>query len=81
MVNKWVPFPAALVTPVTFDLLVDLLLDRINTEKVAFDESLAGSRQPCPTCLSLPHCRMATEELATISSQLHSQAKVTPECR
>ncbi|KAM9129675.1 coiled-coil domain-containing protein 159 isoform 2-T2 [Pangshura tecta] len=55
---------------------VDLLLDRINTEKVAFDESVAGSRQPCPTCLSLPHCRMATEDLAAISSQLHSQAKV-----
>ncbi|KAH1166892.1 uncharacterized protein LOC123376099 isoform X1 [Mauremys mutica] len=55
---------------------VDLLLDRINTEKVAFDESLAGSQHPCPTCLSLPHCRMATEELAAISSQLHSQAKV-----
>ncbi|XP_039339957.1 uncharacterized protein LOC120370021 isoform X4 [Mauremys reevesii] len=55
---------------------VDLLLDRINTEKVAFDESLAGSQHPCPTCLSLPRCRMATEELAAISSQLHSQAKV-----
>ncbi|XP_030428771.1 spindle pole body component 110-like isoform X1 [Gopherus evgoodei] len=55
---------------------VDLLLDRINTEKVAFDESLAGSQHSCPTCLSLPHCRMATEELAAISSQLHSQAKV-----
>ncbi|XP_067423872.1 uncharacterized protein [Emydura macquarii macquarii] len=55
---------------------VDLLLDRISTENVAFDESLAGSRQLCPTCSSLPHCRMATEELAAISSQLHSQAKV-----
>ncbi|XP_032660448.1 uncharacterized protein LOC116838957 isoform X2 [Chelonoidis abingdonii] len=55
---------------------VDLLLDRINTEKVAFDESLAGSQHLCPTCLNLPHCRMATEELAAISSQLHSQAKV-----
>ncbi|XP_005303073.2 golgin subfamily A member 6-like protein 7 isoform X1 [Chrysemys picta bellii] len=55
---------------------VDLLLDRINTEKVAFDESLAGFWQPGPTCLSLPHCRMATEELAAISSQLRSQAKV-----
>nr|XP_042700978.1 golgin subfamily A member 6-like protein 7 isoform X3 [Chrysemys picta bellii] len=55
---------------------VDLLLDRINTEKIVFDESLAGFWQPGPTCLSLPHCRMATEELAAISSQLRSQAKV-----
>ncbi|XP_006117378.2 uncharacterized protein LOC102453128 isoform X1 [Pelodiscus sinensis] len=55
---------------------VDLLLDRINTENVAFDESLAGSRQLCPTCPNLPHCKMATEELSAISSQLLSQAKV-----
>ncbi|XP_059583740.1 protein Spindly isoform X2 [Alligator mississippiensis] len=55
---------------------VDLLLDRINTEDAAFDESLARSVQPCPTCISLPHCRMATEELAAIRRQLHSQAKI-----
>ncbi|XP_074858877.1 coiled-coil domain-containing protein 159-like isoform X2 [Carettochelys insculpta] len=55
---------------------VDLLLDRTNTESIAFDESLAGSHHPCPTCRSLPHYQMATEELAAISNQLHSQAKV-----
>ncbi|XP_068809074.1 spindle assembly abnormal protein 6 homolog isoform X3 [Struthio camelus] len=55
---------------------VDLQLDRISTENAMFDEHLLGTQQRCPTCLGLPHCNMAAEKLAAISSQLHSQTKI-----
>uniref|UniRef100_A0A8D0GF39 Uncharacterized protein n=1 Tax=Sphenodon punctatus TaxID=8508 RepID=A0A8D0GF39_SPHPU len=55
---------------------VDLLLDKINSENTAFAEPLPRAQSLCPSCTAPPPCRMATEELAALRSQLHCQAKV-----
>ncbi|XP_064372201.1 centriolin-like isoform X2 [Dromaius novaehollandiae] len=55
---------------------VDSQLDKISTANAVFDERLLGSQQRCPTCMGLPHCNMAAEKLAAITSQLHSQTKI-----